>query len=119
MDLLFIERLCNEIKNTPLYQELKEYEQKMEEDPSLHPFFVMYQTSQSQYNDVLRLNLEGKKEKEAFKKSKFQLEQQETVKRYLEKHRTFNRYLDEIVHIVYQDIVEGTLINNPFQHLGK
>ena len=115
MDLVLVEQLCEELKKTPYYIKLKQSEQEMMKDTSLHPQFMKYQTAQSVYNDALRLNLDASRDKEKLLDIKHELEKNPTVAAYLNNYKSFGDYLEKIVHTIYKDVVDDTLINNPFR----
>ncbi|HHU28216.1 TPA: YlbF family regulator [bacterium] len=115
MNLLLITELCNKIKETDLYQDLKKAEQDLENDMNLFPLFSKYQTIQSQIDDALKQNIDTTKLKREFIEVKKELEKDPIVKNYLTCYKNMNSFLDKITHLIFKDVVDSTLINNPFQ----
>lgn len=115
MDLLLISELCSKIKETELYQNLKKAEFELENNQDLFPLFSKYQTVQSQFDDALKQNLDVTNIKNELVRVKKLLDQEPVVKNYLDCYKKLNSYLDKITRLIFKDVIDDTLINNPFQ----
>ncbi|MBE6124219.1 MAG: YlbF family regulator [Erysipelotrichaceae bacterium] len=97
------------IKESEIYQNLKQKEQAMIEDKDTFILLMDYQNKQAEYNDALKYEKYGsdpKKVQKELSNIKYKVDTNQLVKQYNEAYKKMREFLENITKTILEGVTE-------------